>query len=87
MPGALKAVGKDANYLKDLNAMHEARKALTYKQAVTYRMNLMLLSDGRKAAFLTVEAALCDATAAQRAEAFLRAIGKWVEPAELEAGR
>jgi hypothetical protein len=57
------------DYLSDLNAMHEAEKVLTREQEKEYAYQL--------------EAACCPleygwhATAAQRAEAFLRTIGKW----------
>lgn len=62
------------DYLGDLNAIHEAEKMLNRKQSAIYRYCLMLLSDGPKRTFDTVEAALCHATAAQRADAFLAAI-------------
>jgi hypothetical protein len=50
----------------DLNAMHEAEKTLTSAQLLDY---VALLFDA------TYEAVL--ATARQRAEAFLRTLGKW----------
>lgn len=61
------------DYLNDLNAMHEAEKALlkiddfcgyweTYSNVLTAKMGCM---------------DIFHATAAQRAEAFLRTIGKW----------
>jgi len=59
------------NYPFDLNAMHEAEKVLTREQEKEYAYQL--------------EAACCPleygwhATASQRAEAFLRTIGKWKE--------
>ena len=59
------------NYPFDLNAMHEAEKVLTREQEKEYDYQL--------------EAACCPfeygwhATASQRAEAFLRTIGKWKE--------
>ena len=55
------------DYLNDLNAMHEAEKSLTPEQRSDYHS--LLLSSGYMAAI--------DATAAQRAEAFLRALGQW----------
>jgi hypothetical protein len=58
------------DYPSDLNAMHEAEKALDREQGVKYRLRLMFNSDGPKAVFHTIEAALCHATARQRAEAF-----------------
>ena len=58
------------NYCNDLNAMHEAEEALKGKQFVTYGI---ALSD--------IEGSLWGirATARQRAEAFLRTLGKWKE--------
>jgi len=56
------------DYLNDLNAMHEATQSLTKDQLRWYR-NLLIEMTG------TFEA--IDATAAERAEAFLRTIGKW----------
>lgn len=58
------------DYLNDLNAMHEAEKMLTVRQSQQY---------------IPILRNLCtvfgnwpeSATAAQRAEAFLRTIGKW----------
>ena len=61
------------DYPQDLNAMHEAEKVLTREQEKEYAYQL--------------EAACCPleygwhATAAQRAEAFLKTIGKWEEEA------
>jgi hypothetical protein len=59
------------NYLGDLNAMHEAEKALTSEQVTSYVYLLELMNDRwYTPAF---------ATAPQRAEAFLSTIGKWEE--------
>jgi transposase len=55
-------------YCTDLNAMHEAEKVMTYIQLCNY---IALLIE------FFPEAAL--ATARQRAEAFLRTLGKWEE--------
>ena len=60
-----KAVGKDADYLNDLNAMHEAEKTLNYDQLDNYYFEM---------AKRMVRP--YHATAAQRAEAFLHTIGK-----------
>ena len=61
------------DYANDLNAMHEAEKALTrYQQSVTYSDNLMKI-----VGYHTFDSA--HANASQRAEAFLRTIGKWEE--------
>lgn len=57
------------DYLNDLNAMHEAEKVLDSEQWHKYASLI-----GRHDYKL-----LLHATAAHRAEAFLRTIGKWVE--------
>jgi hypothetical protein len=58
------------NYTADLNAMHEAEKVLTAEQRRSYVNCIFNLpvSECESNTF---------ATAAQRAKAFLRAIGKW----------
>ena len=59
------------DYLNDLNAMNEAEKVLTgYQQTVTYSDNLMKI-----VGYHTFDSA--HATAAQRAEAFLRTLNLW----------
>jgi hypothetical protein len=69
------------DYLNDLNAMHEAEAILTEKQRLFYHVNLMKL---QKADFVAGFWFLIHATATQRAEAFLRTIGKWTaNPNEL----
>jgi len=61
------------DYLNDLNDMHEAEKVLTADQWYKYD-RLMPLRDPQK----------IHSPAAQRAEAFLRTIGKWTaNPNEL----
>ena len=57
-------------YLNDLNAMHEAVCHLDDKQRRWFCNHIVELTG-------TFEA--INATAAQRAEAFLRTIGKWTE--------
>jgi hypothetical protein len=59
------------DYLNDLNAMHEAEKVLNEKQDHIMNDTLWDMCEGRKY--------LWHATASQRAEAFLRTIGKWQE--------
>lgn len=54
-------------YNTDLNAIHGAEASLTWRQR---DMVADYLQDGNGG---------CFATAAQRAEAFLRTLGKWVE--------
>ncbi len=66
------------NYLSDLNAMHEAEKVLvTTKQQWDYQCNLFLITCGRKEGKFTHKEcfAVRSATAAQRAEAFLKTLG------------
>lgn len=71
------------DYLKDLNAMHEAEAC---KLGATQRAWIVELSkathgdtSGRLCLHYADVAAIAHATAAQRAEAFLRTIGKWEE--------
>jgi hypothetical protein len=59
------------DYLNDLNAMHQAEKVLTGEQVDAYVTTLCLA--------VQPEPMLHAATATQRAEAFLRTIGKWEE--------
>ena len=66
------------NYLNDLNAMHEAESILNADQMVSYDYHLdLMVGNGRQG--LNIEYFLWSATASQRAEAFLRTIGKWEE--------
>jgi hypothetical protein len=67
------------DYLSDLNAMHEAEKVLTEEQRIaysdcTYDIALKAQKETGKWRWISL-------TAAQRAEAFLRTIGKWEEKA------
>ena len=68
------------DYLNDLNAMHDAEEVLTNEQDLEYSEALEQVVEGR---FVTNNAEdmrrLRSATASQRAEAFLRTIGKWEE--------
>jgi hypothetical protein len=59
------------NYHGDLNAMHEAEKVLSRQQTEWYVTTLCLE--------VQPEPSLHNATASQRAEAFLRTIGQWEE--------
>lgn len=59
------------NYLKDLNAMHEVESSLNNNQKWDYLARLHEIMG----TYHTAE--LVFATAAQRAEAFLKTIGKW----------
>lgn len=62
------------DYLTDLNVMHEAEKVLTRDQLHTYLFELHKIINRNH----IKRYAVC-ATAALRAEAFLRTIGKWEE--------
>jgi len=59
------------DYCNDLNAMHEAEKVLSPQETDKYVTTLCLEVQS--------EPSLHNATARQRAEAFLRALGKWEE--------
>lgn len=69
------------DYLNDLNAMHEAEGALSEVKRGYYNAELSKLATGRNLSAAVKEPEfiynLLHATAAQRAEAFLRALGKW----------
>ena len=66
------------DYLADLNAMHEAVMTLNADQMVSMDHHLdVVVGNGKQG--LNYEYFLWSATAAQRAEAFLRTIGKWKE--------
>ena len=58
------------DYLSDLNAMHEAEKLLTLAQKDRYESALL---------HMVKDNDICYATSAQRAEAFLRTLGLWVD--------
>ncbi len=64
-----------AYYLNDLNAMHEAEKVLTIEDFTEYvrRLHLITKCDD----MWKHNRAYTSATAAQRAEAFLRALNLW----------
>jgi len=76
--GKPQPLGDDAipDYLNDLNAMAAAEKVLTQQQDFYYRTYALpdVCKDGSGMLAIT-------ATAAQRSEAFLRALGKWEESA------
>ena len=68
------------DYLNDLNAMHEAEKVLTDDQDLEYSEALEQVVGARFGCNNAEDMRrLRSATAAQRAEAFLRTIGKWKE--------
>ena len=63
------------DYLNDLNAMHDAEKVLTEKGANAWFVYIELIVRLNATPF--EHSTIVHATAAQRAEAFLRTIGKW----------
>jgi len=78
------------DYLNDLNAMHEAEKTLDSKpvdeRSMYYDFLLLVtpgwppwLPSGEPPDSFEMDWKIVRATAAQRAEAFLRTIGKWVD--------
>ena len=62
------------DYCNDLNAMHEAEKILSDESHADYACELVKTIRRNGEWFESVSA-----TAAQRAEAFLRTINKWVQ--------
>lgn len=75
--GAIRRLIPD--YPNDLNAMHEAEKALAENQKIEYAKNLMGIVRSGFGHCTDDLFYFAHATAAQRAEAFLRTIGKWEE--------
>ena len=68
------------DYLNDLNAMHEAEKVLTVAQRITYANQIgVVLSGGSVGRAIPNWWFIHEATASQRAEAFLRTLDKWEE--------
>jgi len=67
------------NYLNDLNAMHCAEEMLADDQWVEYRENIRTVILGPVRYVSQWCKADIHSTARQRAEAFLRTIGKWKE--------
>ena len=63
-------------YTTDLNASHEMEKGLTIHEYAAYEIELCKSVDATGLDSDIWHYVLC-ATAAQRAEAFLRALGKW----------
>jgi hypothetical protein len=66
------------DYLNDLNAMHEAEKMLDARQLYNYENELARLCNLTVATSMT-SAFRWHATAAQRAEAFLKTLNLWKE--------
>lgn len=68
------------DYPNDLNAMREAVKTLVFSQLNRYRNALVgICSRGLGPSLLVAVGECIDATAAQRAEAFLRALNLWTD--------
>lgn len=84
-PHSVQPLSTIPSYTTDLNAMHEAEKVLSVKEELIrqcYLDNLCIATNGESAemdgSYQEVWN-MCHATASQRAEAFLRTIGKWKE--------
>jgi hypothetical protein len=75
------------DYLHDLNAMHKAEKVIGYVNRLNYPAQLFDVVCRTSGEWQKVfnkihpDAWALQATSAQRAEAFLRTIGKWEEEA------
>lgn len=66
------------DYLNDLNAMHEAEKVLSLSQRDQYQQWLYRIVE-KEPRMAPIYWLAINSTAKQRAEAFLRTIGKWEE--------
>jgi hypothetical protein len=74
------------DYLNDLNAMHEAEKLLIFSTRQQYYQKLVEVVSGfigvpEPAPYRVADIECCRATAAQRAEAFLRTLNLWNDEA------
>jgi hypothetical protein len=69
------------DYCNDLNAMHEGERSLNSQHVQDYTLNLLSVTnnDGTRFHGTLGCFAHVHATARQRAEAFLKTIGKWEE--------
>ena len=65
------------DYCNDLNAMHEAEKHLTTNEYMRYWDYLYNLCDRTVSSRVEDDFKLLHLTAAEKAEAFLKTIGKW----------
>jgi hypothetical protein len=80
-------IGFLPDYLNDLNAMHEAEKVMPYGKLGDYLNRLVELTGYCDTKTWTkANFDLNTATAAQRAEAFLRTLNLWVEPTTAPKG-
>lgn len=69
-------------YTSDLNAMHEAEKTLDYAKSIVYGRKLWYIVSNEEYSSINDRdnaARLAHATAAQRAEAYLRVLNLWEE--------
>ena len=68
-------------YLDDLNAMHMAEKVLTIKQVWTYHehLNVFAFDAANNPMSIPIQRWTHGSTASQRAESFLKTIGKWTD--------
>lgn len=76
------SASKLPNYPEDLNAMHEVEKTLNRSQVVEYQDSLatfFTIQDFFSESKYPIDGYIIHATALQRAEAYLRTIGKWKE--------
>jgi len=76
------AMPEPPDYTNDLNAMHEAWLILSNYDKREFHINLGLLiekytKEWGDLLLLDQRSLIANATAAQRAEAFLRTVGKW----------
>lgn len=69
------------HFCGDLNAMHEAEKSLTQEQLATYSafVGVLAISHLPMSRAVLMDFKMIHASARQRAEAFLRTVGKWKE--------
>jgi peroxiredoxin len=74
------AYNQNKNYCNDLNAMHEAYSTMTEDKQWEFIKTLVNYQQGSFPLLSRSESlVLANATARQRAEAFLRTVGKWKE--------
>ena len=74
-PYSVQPLSTIPDYVNDLNAMHDAEKVLTSEQINEYADWLLVICNSAS----SKNQHWFNATASQRAEAFLRTIGKWKE--------
>lgn len=75
LPDSPEILGLLPDYLADLNAMHEAEMALSDTTRMSYINNLAIATGGNEWSKWPT----ATATAAQRAEAFLKTLNLWEE--------